>query len=343
MIDFDRYEAVRAVIGMSPKTLRSIIAFARETWRNDGAEGETVWRLAEIAERMVNDDAVEALRSYLDTCAEDHDGVGFDVGEVDHHGEIELRLHVGSHHGSMWLSREMWHVIGERAGWSAERELGTMSDDVAGAYGPWLKALARWRQYWDGDTPDIVIDGRPSRGGYWPTDVRHAACTLLEWLARPTPSDSPEPNLEADDGRRRALTEAVGTAWGMEAPVMRAAVQGESGKSKIDVPITHRHTIEGWTTKQIRRALGALTLAGIGPSDRAGRILLARLRKSESKPKQPPDCVRRLAALPSEDAYELFQELRASESALLSSTVATMVDCLEWLWRSMQERKHDAT
>jgi hypothetical protein len=42
---------------------------------------------------------------------------GLQAREVDHHGELELRLHVDGQQGSCFLSREMWRALGEKAGW----------------------------------------------------------------------------------------------------------------------------------------------------------------------------------------------------------------------------------
>jgi hypothetical protein len=43
--------------------------------------------------------------------------VGFELGEVDRHGELELILEVNGAKDSAWLSREMWERMGEVAGW----------------------------------------------------------------------------------------------------------------------------------------------------------------------------------------------------------------------------------
>lgn len=43
--------------------------------------------------------------------------VGFELGEVDHHGELELILEVNGAKDSAWLSKEMWERMGEVAGW----------------------------------------------------------------------------------------------------------------------------------------------------------------------------------------------------------------------------------
>jgi hypothetical protein len=45
--------------------------------------------------------------------------VGFELGEVDPHGELELILSLDEKKGSAWLSQEMWQRMGEVAGWSA--------------------------------------------------------------------------------------------------------------------------------------------------------------------------------------------------------------------------------
>lgn len=42
---------------------------------------------------------------------------GVSAGEVDSHGELELRLELGDAHGSVWLSRETWLAWGAAAGW----------------------------------------------------------------------------------------------------------------------------------------------------------------------------------------------------------------------------------
>lgn len=46
--------------------------------------------------------------------------VGFSVGDLDHHGELELKLTVDGAEGSCWLSREMWEAVGARFGSAAE-------------------------------------------------------------------------------------------------------------------------------------------------------------------------------------------------------------------------------
>lgn len=43
--------------------------------------------------------------------------VSFELGEVDHHGELELILEVNGAKDSAWLSKEMWERMGEVAGW----------------------------------------------------------------------------------------------------------------------------------------------------------------------------------------------------------------------------------
>ena len=43
--------------------------------------------------------------------------IGFELGEVDHHGEMELRMALDEKRGSAWLSKEMWERMGEVAGW----------------------------------------------------------------------------------------------------------------------------------------------------------------------------------------------------------------------------------
>lgn len=50
------------------------------------------------------------------------EGVGFSVGEMDS-GELELKLNVESHKGSVYLSREIWLALGVRAGWHDDSEL----------------------------------------------------------------------------------------------------------------------------------------------------------------------------------------------------------------------------
>lgn len=49
---------------------------------------------------------------------------GISAGEVDHHGELELRLELGDSQGLVWLSRETWLAWGERAGWTLQEEKG---------------------------------------------------------------------------------------------------------------------------------------------------------------------------------------------------------------------------
>lgn len=43
-------------------------------------------------------------------------GVGFSAGELSS-GELELKLDVEGRLGSVYLSRDMWLALGERAGW----------------------------------------------------------------------------------------------------------------------------------------------------------------------------------------------------------------------------------
>ena len=45
--------------------------------------------------------------------------VSFELGEVDHHGELELILEVNGAKDSAWLSKEMWERMGEVAGWKS--------------------------------------------------------------------------------------------------------------------------------------------------------------------------------------------------------------------------------
>lgn len=42
---------------------------------------------------------------------------GIEAGEVDAHGELELRLSLGEAHGSVWVSQETWSAWGGAAGW----------------------------------------------------------------------------------------------------------------------------------------------------------------------------------------------------------------------------------
>ena len=44
--------------------------------------------------------------------------IGFELGEVDHHGEMELRMALDEKRGSAWISKEMWERMGEVAGWN---------------------------------------------------------------------------------------------------------------------------------------------------------------------------------------------------------------------------------
>lgn len=45
-----------------------------------------------------------------------YDGCGFSGGEISG-GEVELRLNVGCHVGSTYMSKEMWEAIGKHGGW----------------------------------------------------------------------------------------------------------------------------------------------------------------------------------------------------------------------------------
>ena len=64
---------------------------------------------------------LDKLSSQAATCEEGpvHES-GFALGEVDHHGELELVLEVNGAKGSAWLSREMWERMGEVAGWRTQ-------------------------------------------------------------------------------------------------------------------------------------------------------------------------------------------------------------------------------
>lgn len=44
--------------------------------------------------------------------------VALTVGELDHHGELELKLSIDDVEASLWISQEIWESIGEYAGWS---------------------------------------------------------------------------------------------------------------------------------------------------------------------------------------------------------------------------------
>jgi hypothetical protein len=46
--------------------------------------------------------------------------IGFELGEVDHHGELELRMSLDEKYGSAWISKEMWERMGEVAGWQGQ-------------------------------------------------------------------------------------------------------------------------------------------------------------------------------------------------------------------------------
>lgn len=69
------------------------------------------------ADPFYDDDKVPALLHALTVV--DHDaGVGFSATEpVDNSGELPLELDVYGVKGTVYLSREMWHALGERAGW----------------------------------------------------------------------------------------------------------------------------------------------------------------------------------------------------------------------------------
>ena len=42
------------------------------------------------------------------------------TGELDRHGELELKLEVDGRLGSVWISQEFWEAIGEKVGWIGE-------------------------------------------------------------------------------------------------------------------------------------------------------------------------------------------------------------------------------
>ena len=54
----------------------------------------------------------------IDGLEGDDYGNGISTGEVEPgSGELELRLNVGNRHGSVYVSREFWAAVGEKAGW----------------------------------------------------------------------------------------------------------------------------------------------------------------------------------------------------------------------------------
>lgn len=64
-------------------------------------------------------DAILADYEPIDGLTGDDYGTGIStVGVEESSGELELRLNVGNRHGSVFISREFWAAVGEKAGWS---------------------------------------------------------------------------------------------------------------------------------------------------------------------------------------------------------------------------------
>ena len=47
---------------------------------------------------------------------------GISAGDKDQNGELELKLEVDGHEGSVFISKEVWMAIGEKAGWIRAEE-----------------------------------------------------------------------------------------------------------------------------------------------------------------------------------------------------------------------------
>lgn len=77
---------------------------------------------------------------------EDYGSAGISWGEMDS-GELELKVHVGPHTGSVFLSREMWEAFRDKAGWDLEEESRL---NMHGPFGYYCKSCDG---YFYGETP----------------------------------------------------------------------------------------------------------------------------------------------------------------------------------------------